>query len=75
LPDSRITSSHTLRGQGSTPAPASAPNITAETTVPVFTVTASMSNSTAWRASARAASARRCGSCRPSAMCIFSTVV
>ena len=75
LPEAWITASQTSTDQGSTPAPASAPNITAETTVWCCSVTASLSNRMARCARVLARVSMRALSKRPSAMCIFSTVV
>jgi hypothetical protein len=70
-----MTSSHAARSTGSTPAPTTAPNITALVTVAASRAAASMSKATRRRLCVRATSSRRSESKRPSPSAIFSAVV
>ncbi len=75
LPALRTASSHAARPMGSAPLPASAPNSEALIALACRRLIASMSNSTACFASARAASTMRSLSKRASPPLIFSRVV
>ena len=63
-----------MRANGSTPAPASAPNSTALITLPLASAKAAMSKATSSRAASRQAASRAAGSARPSASAILSVM-
>ncbi len=70
----RIAASNAARGKGSAPEPASAPNSTALTTLPVASASAAMSKATSCRAASRQAANSAAASARPSASAIFSVI-
>ena len=73
-PPRLIAPSNAWRGNGSTPAPAIAPNSTALITLPVASAIAAMSNACIVFAAERQASISFSASTRPSAIATFSVI-
>src|SRR5262249_29618507 len=70
----RIAASNAVRGKGSAPDPASAPNSTALNTLPVASASAAMSNATSARAASRQAASSAAGAPPASASAVFSVM-
>ena len=73
-PPRRIAASNAVRGNGSAPDPASAPNSTALSALPVASAIPAMSNATSRLAASRQADMRLVESARPSPSAIFSVI-
>ena len=73
-PPRRIAASNAMRWNGSAPEPASAPNSTALSTLPVASAIPAMSKATSARAASRHAESSAASSARPSASAIFSVI-